>query len=77
VVLQPVTPTVVRVVEAPSRETGVGDILLGAVGLVGFVLIAAALTGLVAGAVFVLVRRWRYRPDAHRDTQLNLSSLDG
>jgi len=56
---QPITPTVVKIVDAPTRETSVADILMGAVGLVGFVLLAAALVGLVAGVVFFLVRRAR------------------
>jgi hypothetical protein len=54
---QPVTPTVVKIIDAPTPETSVADILIGAVGLVGFVLLAAALVGLVAGVLFFLVRR--------------------
>ena len=56
---QPVT--VVEIVEMPTRETSVGDILLGSVGFVGFVLLCALLVGLVAGSLFILVKR--LRPD--------------
>jgi hypothetical protein len=52
-----INPVVVRVVEAPTRETTVADVLMGAVGFVGFVLLAALVVGLVAGLVFILVRR--------------------
>lgn len=56
-----VNPIVVRVVEPPTKETSVADILMGAVGFVGFVLIAAFVVGLVAGGVFILVRKLRAR----------------
>jgi hypothetical protein len=78
--LQPVTPVVVRVVEEPTRETSVADILLGAVGFVGFVLIAAAVVGLVAGGLFILYRVWRARnadPNERSAVSLNLNSLHG
>jgi hypothetical protein len=51
----------VEVVEEPTRETSVADILMGAVGFVGFVLIAAAVVGLLAGAVFVYFKHLRPR----------------
>jgi hypothetical protein len=62
---RPATPaqpiTVVQIVEKPTRETSVGDILLGSVGLVAFVLMAAMLVGLLAGWFFIFVKR--LRPD--------------
>ena len=78
-VLQPVTPVVVRVVEEPTRETSVADILLGAVGFVGFVLVAAAVVGILAGGLFILYRVWRARHADPRDSSvsLDLSSLHG
>lgn len=59
---KPVVPraqsvTVVQMVERPTRETSVGDILLGSVGFVGMVLLAALVVGLVAGSVFIFVKR--------------------
>jgi hypothetical protein len=76
VILQPVTPVVVKVVDAPSRETSVADILVGAFGLVGFVLLAAALIGLAAGALFFQFRRVRQGGGATDDSAaLNLSEL--
>ena len=74
-IFQPVTPIVVKVVDAPSRETSVADILIGAVGFVGFVLLAAALVGVVAGAIFFQVRRLRQGRGASDDSAaLNLSA---
>lgn len=73
---QPVT--IVQVVEQPSREVSVADILLGSVGLVGLTLLAAAVVGLLAGAVLILFKRLRpgnrlNGQDAD-DTALHLSS---
>jgi hypothetical protein len=71
---QPVTPVVVKIIDAPTPETSVADILIGAVGLVGFVLLAAALVGLVAGVLFFAVRRASL---ARRETPLGSDySLD-
>jgi uncharacterized protein YneF (UPF0154 family) len=56
---QPYTPIVVQVAEEPTRETTVADILLGAVGFVGIVLLAALVVGIVAGAAFYYVRKRR------------------
>lgn len=56
---QPYTPIVVQVAEEPTRETTVADILLGAVGFVGVVLLAALVVGIVAGAAFYYVRKIR------------------
>lgn len=53
--------TVVQFVERPTRETGVGDILLGSVGFVGFVLLAAFVVGILAGGLFIVFKR--LRPD--------------
>jgi len=74
-----VTPVIVRVVDEPTRETSVADILIGAVGLVGFVLLLAALVGLVAGVVFIVMRKLQARhevPGAPNELALGLNSLD-
>jgi hypothetical protein len=73
------TPLVVKVVEQPTRETTVADILLGAVGLVGAVLLAALVVGILVGGLFILLRRLRgasLSSDADQAYRLNLSSLD-
>jgi hypothetical protein len=68
VALSQVNPVIVRVVEPPTPETTVADVLLGAVGLVGIVLLAAFVVGIVAGGLFILVKhmraRWRGEDDS-------------
>ncbi len=54
---QPVTPVIVKVVEAPAKEISVADILLGSVGITALFLIGAALFGFVVGGLFILYRR--------------------
>lgn len=56
-----INPVIVRVVEAPTPETNVADVLMGAVGMVGFILIASLLLGLVAGGLFIGFRKLKAR----------------
>jgi hypothetical protein len=56
---QPITPVIIKVVEQPSKEISVADILMGSVGITGLFLLGAALLGFVLGGVFILFRRWR------------------
>jgi hypothetical protein len=56
---QPFTPIIVKVVEQPSKEISVADILMGSVGITGLFLLGAALLGFVLGAAFILFRRWQ------------------
>jgi hypothetical protein len=56
-----VNPAIVRVVEPPTPETTVADVLLGAVSLVGFLLVAAFVVGIAAGVLFILFKRVRAR----------------
>lgn len=76
---QVVTPIVVQMVDEPTRETNVGDILLGAVGVVGVILVAALVVGLVAGWVFILIHRWRpdnaFNGQTAEESTLKLNSL--
>jgi hypothetical protein len=74
---QPIT--VVQIVEPPTRETSVGDILLGSVGFVGFVLIAAFVVGLVAGVLLIAVKKLRpsntFNGQNADESSLKLNSL--
>jgi hypothetical protein len=54
-------PVMVRIVEAPTPETTVADVLMGSVWFVGVVLLAALVVGLLAGGVFILIRVLRGR----------------
>jgi hypothetical protein len=52
-------PIIVRVVEPPVREATVADVLLGALGLTGLLLLVALGLGLALGALFVGFARLR------------------
>ena len=54
-------PIIIEMVRQPpvTQEITMGDVLLGAVGLVGVVMIAAAIAGLLVGVVVVMIKRSR------------------
>ena len=58
---QPPSPIVVEVLKQPpiTREINMGDVVLGAVGLTGTVMIAALSVGLIVGGLFVFYRKSR------------------
>lgn len=60
---QPATPVIVRVVEQPVHETTISDVIFGSLGLVGVMLLAAALMGVLLGGGLILLKRLR-RKDA-------------
>ena len=53
----PPSPIIVRVLDAPVRGLGLGDVILNAVGLTGALIIAAVTLGLVLAAVVITYRR--------------------
>ena len=57
--LQVSNPIVVRVMEEPVESTGISDILVGALGLTGVLLLAALLLGVLLGAVLIGVKKLR------------------
>lgn len=61
--MQPSTPIIVRVVEEPVETTGISDILIGALGLTGVMLLAAILLGAVLGGVLIGIKRLRAKYD--------------
>ena len=54
-------PIIVETVRQPpiTREITMGDVVLGAVGFVGAIMIAAIVAGLVIGIVIVMIKRSR------------------
>jgi hypothetical protein len=60
-VLQPSTPIIVEVVKQPATETTVVDILLGAIGLTGVLVVAGAVLGGLLGGVLIWFRVIRPR----------------
>jgi hypothetical protein len=61
--VQPVNPIVVRVMEEPVKSTGVGDVILGALGLTGVMVLAAVLLGLMLGGILISIKKLRVRYD--------------
>ena len=57
--LQPPAPIVVRVIEEPVKSTGIGDVILGALGLTGVLLIAAVFFGALLGGTLIAIKRLR------------------
>jgi uncharacterized protein YacL len=55
------SPIMVRVVEQQVESTSVSDILIGALGLTGALLLAAAVLGLLLGGVLVGIKLLRAR----------------
>ncbi len=71
---QPGKPIVVQVVKQPpvAREIGMGDVVLGAVGLTGAIILAAIIAGLIAGAAFIGFKRWHERQRGDGDAPVRL-----
>ena len=73
---QPAQPIIVHVVEQPAESTSVADILVGALGLTGVLLLAAILLGALLGGAMIGIKLLRARfnlerppdPDALRVT---------
>ena len=58
---QPDPAIMVRVVEQPVEETTIVDVLVGALGLTGALLLAAILLGAVLGGILIGVKKLRAR----------------
>ena len=52
-------PIVVQVVEEPVKSTGIGDVIVGALGLTGVLLTAALVFGALLGAALIGIKRLR------------------
>ena len=59
--MQPVNPIIVQVVEEPVESTTVADILVGALGLTGALLLAALVMGAVLGGILIGIKLLRAR----------------
>jgi hypothetical protein len=57
----PSTPIIVKIVEAPVRGLGLGDVILNAVGLTGALAISAVALGLLFACIVIGLRRARSR----------------
>jgi hypothetical protein len=54
-------PIVVRVVEQPVRDTSIADVIVGAIGLTGLLLLTAALLGALLGGILIGMKLLRAR----------------
>ena len=75
---QQVTPVVQIQAPRPADEVGVADVLVGSIALIGTIIAAALIIGLVTGGIFIAIQRWRDKnaPDAPAEpsaTRHNLS----
>jgi hypothetical protein len=57
--VQSAQPIIVRVIDEPIKSTGVGDIILGALGITGVLLLAALLLGALLGALLIWIKKVR------------------
>ena len=62
----PQQPVIARIVEQPVHETSISDIIVGSLGLVGVLLVSAALLGLALGGILIGVKLVRARFGAER-----------
>ena len=54
-------PVIVRVIETPAKSTSVGDVLIGAIGLTGVLILVAVLLGAALGGLLIGVKKFRAR----------------
>lgn len=55
--VQPITPVIVKIVDAPTEELSVVDVILQALSLTGLLLLGSLLLGAMLGAFFIWMRR--------------------
>jgi hypothetical protein len=71
---QHVTPVVQIESTRTTNEVGVPDVLINSFALIGFIIVAALVIGLVTGGIFIAIRRWRDKnsPDSGEPTATRL-----
>ena len=58
--LQAITPTIVQIVtDEPAKELSMIDVSVAAFGLIGVIMVAAVVAGLLAGALYIWYRSRR------------------
>ena len=61
--MQQASPIIVRVVQNPVESTTIVDVLVGAIGLTGVLVIAALLLGALLGGILIGLKMWRIPPN--------------
>ena len=59
--MQPSEPIIVRVIQEPAKSTTIVDVLLGSLGLVGALLLAAVVLGAILGGMMIGIKLFRAR----------------
>jgi hypothetical protein len=69
--MQPSNPIIVRVVQTPAKETTIVDVVVGALGLTGALLLAAILLGALLGGILIGIKivRARYNLEPVPDSE--------
>lgn len=57
--MQSAQPIIVHVLDEPVKSTGVGDIIVGALGITGVLLLAALLLGALLGGLLIWIKKLR------------------
>ena len=57
--MQSAQPIIVKVIEEPVKSTGVGDVILGALGITGVLVLAALLLGALLGGLLIWIKKVR------------------
>ncbi|MEK6630574.1 MAG: hypothetical protein AABY89_07555 [Acidobacteriota bacterium] len=75
---RPFTPVIIKVVAPPTPEVSVVDVLVGALGLTGVLVLGSLVLGLAVGGVLIVYKRWRDgREDARTDDHQVRLDLSG
>jgi hypothetical protein len=69
--LQAGGPIIVRVVEQPVQSTSISDVIIGAIGLTGLLLLTAALLGAILGGILIGIKLLRARFDLERPSEID------
>ena len=59
--MQTSEPIIVRVIQEPVKSTTIVDVLLGSLGLVGALLLAAVVLGAILGGMMIGIKLFRAR----------------
>jgi hypothetical protein len=69
--LQAGQPIIVRVVEQPVQSTSISDVIIGAIGLTGLLLLTAAFLGAILGGILIGIKLLRARFDLERPSEID------
>ena len=65
---------VVEVIDGFTPETGVADILISSIGLIGVLILGGILLGITAGGIFIAIRQLWFRRSLQHNTAEEITS---